>query len=167
MGQANAVLSVDNPTMMFTTAFVGVFNLTTGAFVFSNAGHNAPILRKADGSVVWISEENNIALGILEDHEFIPGSVTIKEGDTLLLYTDGVTEAVDGPGGFYGEQRLENLVRNATRADPAALIRLVIEDVERFSQGEPQADDITMLCLYVQQGSQEVTAEGRRLLGAA
>lgn len=166
MDQANAVLSVDNPTMMFTTAFVGLYDIAKGEFVFSNAGHNAPFLRKPDGQIIWISENNNIALGILEDHEFLPGTIMIEEGDTLLLFTDGVTEALDTSGAFYGEGRLESLMKASPCDDPAVLIADVIEDVALFSKGEAQADDITMLCLCVGAKPQLAAAEPRALAGA-
>ena len=146
LAQANDVLSTDNPTMMFATAFVGVLDLASKRLSFANAGHNPPVLMPWDGRPDWMRGAAGIALGVMEGFEYESGEIVLRPGDTLLLYTDGVTEAIASDGGFYGEERLSALAAGTTK-DPAALVAAVFADVADFAQDEPQADDITLLGL--------------------
>ena len=149
LAQANEVLSADNPTMMFATAFVAILDVGTGTLRFANAGHNLPYLQLRNGRNVWLRGTQGIALGVMEGFKYGSDEIALAEGDTLLLYTDGVTEAVDPEGQFYGEARLATLVAPGLRpkAGPAGLVSAVFADVAAFAREEPQADDITLLCL--------------------
>jgi sigma-B regulation protein RsbU (phosphoserine phosphatase) len=146
LAQANDVLSADNPTMMFATAFVGVLDLESRRLSFANAGHNPPMLLPWDGRPDWMRATAGIALGVMEGFEYESAEIILRPGDTLLLYTDGVTEAIASDGGFYGEERLSALA-SGTSKDPTALVAAVFADVAEFAQDEPQADDITLLGL--------------------
>lgn len=152
LAQANDVLSVDNPTMMFATAFVGIIDLVTGRLSFANAGHNPPLLLQPDGQRVWLDGTRCIALGVMEGFDYSAAEVMLRPSDTLLLYTDGVTEAVAPDGGFYGEARLSELAATI-RQDPGKLVAAVFADIAEFEQDEAQADDITMLCLTLMPAS--------------
>ena len=146
LAQANDVLAADNPTMMFATAFVGVLDLASRRLSFANAGHNPPMLLPRDGRPDWMRGTAGIALGVMEGFEYEGAEIALRPGDALLLYTDGVTEAIASDGGFYGEERLSALA-SGTTTDPAALVADVFADVADFAKDEPQADDITLLGL--------------------
>lgn len=158
LAQANDVLSADNPTMMFATAFVGILDLASGRLSFANAGHNPPLLLQRDGRQDWLRGASGIALGVMEGLDYTSGEIMLQDSDTLLLYSDGVTEAVAPDGSFYGEARLSALAATVTQ-DPAALVAAVFADVADFEQEEPQADDITMLCLALTPAASAARAE--------
>ena len=149
LAQANDTLSVDNPSMMFATVFVGILDCRTGTLRFANGGHNAPRLVRADGAEAPIhgNGAQGIALGIMEHFDFDDHEAVMAPGDVLLLFTDGVTEA-EGPGKeLFGDDRLSTALVGATAEEPAALIERIDRILDDFAAGEPQADDITMLCL--------------------
>lgn len=158
LAQANDVLSADNPTMMFATAFVGILDLDSGRLSFANAGHNPPLLQQRDGRQDWLRGTSGIALGVMEDSDYTSREITLQESDTLLLYSDGVTEALAPDGSFYGETRLSALAA-AVQQDPAALVAALFADVADFEQEEPQADDITVLCLALTPATSAPRAE--------
>ena len=146
--QMNDVLCADNEMMMFVTFFAAVLNIRTGAFEYTNAGHNPPLLVR-DGNVETLPERHGTALGVLEDRSFSSQKRELKRGDTLLLFTDGVTEAMDSQAAFYGEDRLEYTVKQHCDGKPEALVKSVFRDVKTFIADAEQADDITMLALQV------------------
>ncbi|MBT3375271.1 MAG: SpoIIE family protein phosphatase [Lentisphaerae bacterium] len=146
--QMNDVLCTDNEMMMFVTFFAGILNVRTGAFEYTNAGHNPPILVR-DGNLDTLQGLHGTPLGVLEDQTFSSGRLELKRGDMLLLFTDGVTEAIDPTGAFYGEERLELTVKNNSNGTPEGLIGGIFEDVKAFIADAEQADDITMLALAV------------------
>lgn len=158
LAQANDVLSVDNPSVMFATAFVALLDIATGRLRFASAGHNPPRLRRADGREAMLHGAAGVALGVMEGMDFDDLEDRLTPGDTLLCYTDGVTEA-EGPGDSqFGDDRLAALMRAETLPGARDLVQAVQEDVDRFAAGEPQADDITMLCL-VWTGAEAARAE--------
>jgi sigma-B regulation protein RsbU (phosphoserine phosphatase) len=102
---------------------------------------------KADGSVVKLPLSKNIIAGFLKGYQFTEETLQLQHGDTLLLYTDGVTEAVDPDYNEYGEERLEALLKNTSQVDCQQLIDAVKADVKVFANGAEQSDDITLLAI--------------------
>ena len=94
-----------------------------------------------------VSAERNIIAGFLKDYQFTEEALQLQHGDTLLLYTDGVTEAVDPDYNEYGEERLEALLKNTSQVDCQQLIDAVKADVKVFANGAEQSDDITLLAI--------------------
>ena len=144
---ANAELCRNNPANMFLTAWVGMLDTHTGRLDFANAGHNPPLVRHADGSVEWLRDKSGPMLAVLDGTPYRPRTAVLHPGDTLFLYTDGVTEAMDPAGALFGEQRLEETLRAAPDGDPASVCRIVRAAVAAFAAGAPAADDLTVLAV--------------------
>jgi len=148
VSRMNAELARDNEQQFFVTALVGRLDLASGELTFVNAGHLPPLRSSASGTFgVVDSGEAGVALGILEDAVYGEGHATLATGDVLLLFTDGVTEAINRSGELFSDARLhEQFARNASR--PAAeIVDRLVADVNRFAAGAPQEDDITLLAL--------------------
>lgn len=146
---ANDRICTANETGMFITAWMGMLDLHTGLVQFANAGHNPPVLIR-NGTARFLEMKVDLILGIMEDSEYETQTLQLQEGDILLLYTDGVTEAVSSSRELFGEKRLLALLSEAVSGTDdvcRTLCRRVSEAVEAFADGAPQADDITMLCL--------------------
>ncbi|WP_423455518.1 PP2C family protein-serine/threonine phosphatase [Ottowia sp. VDI28] len=144
----NKQLCAENEQMMFVTVFLGLLDLQTGRLDYVNAGHNPPLLLRADGAdgrhntVEIMPRGQNMALAVLDDAVFKQGRMQMHAGDTLLLYTDGVTEAADPQGAFFGEARLTELAAQYQPSD-GDLSQALLEAVRHFEAGANQTDDIT------------------------
>ena len=141
---ANWRLCQGNETGMFVTAFIAVLDYETGVLSYVNAGHNPPLIRRADGWE-WLREKSGTFLGAFDSVKYKPFSTTLAKGDELIMYTDGVTECMDVDGNLYGEDRLEEFLSRHTDLHPRKLIEAVGRDLDRYAEGAEQADDITML----------------------
>lgn len=139
----NREIMENNDTCRFITVFLGLLNLKTGLFTYSCAGHNPPIRCTREICDLLVCEKAP-GLGI-RDHEYLNQRTVLKTNDTLFMYTDGVTEAENKNGEFYGTDRLLSIVRGA--GDPENMIKAVHAAISVFSEGSGQADDITMLAV--------------------
>jgi len=128
----------------FVTAFLAVLDGTSGRLVYSNAGHNAPLLLSADGTLRRL-EAGGLILGILEDGAYETGEAVLACGDRLVLFTDGVTEAMDEHDEQWGEERLIELVRAGAALDGATLIERIVAAVRRFEGDRGASDDVTLI----------------------
>lgn len=150
VSQLNDLLAAENEQMMFVTLFYGVLHLASGQVRYVNAGHNPPYLLRREGEVQALPRTGGMAVAVSDGFPYRAGSVELRAGDQLFLYTDGVTEAFDPDGRAYGEPRLEQTLRTlAAGADtaPARVAAGVLADVHAFERGAPQADDITCMAL--------------------
>lgn len=146
VGRANRRLAEQNDANMFVTAWVGVVDLASGALEFVSAGHEPPLLKRADGSVVFLEETAGPSLGMMDGSAYRTRTLTLAAGDGLLLYTDGVTEARNAAREFYGAERLAATFRGLLGAkDAGVIIDGIARDVDAFAGGTEQADDITLL----------------------
>jgi sigma-B regulation protein RsbU (phosphoserine phosphatase) len=141
----NDQLCADNEQMMFVTVFYGVLHLPSGRFDYVNAGHNPPVWLHG-GAAEFFPRGRSMALAVLEGQEFIEGSAQFAPGDTLVLYTDGVTEATNNEGVLMGDQALLAALSGAA-VDAARLPEHVVQAVRAFENGAAQADDITVVAL--------------------
>jgi hypothetical protein len=130
----------------FTTAFLAELDPLTGAIAYVNAGHNVPILRKSSGAVERL-EAGGIPIGILAESHYQMGTTRLESGDWLVIFTDGVVEAVNSGDEEYGEPELIRLVDRESRSTPAELLRSLMADLDRHVGNTPQHDDITCLLL--------------------
>ena len=146
---ANAELCASNSANMFLTVWCGVLDLETGIVSYANAGHNPPVfLPHADsGKTEFLSGRSGPVLAFLDGVEYKPLKLRMKPGDTLFLYTDGVTEALDSADAMFGEERLEAALAAAGNASPETLCGTVRAAVTAFAAGRPQADDITVMAV--------------------
>ena len=147
MSYSNNLLSEESVSSMFVTVFYGIYNIRTGEVTYTNAAHNPPYVIKAGGSVKKFPYSQNIIAGIVKDYHFTEETLQLEPGDTLLLYTDGVTEAINTKEEEYGEERLESLLRNASKTNCQQVIDMVKADVKAFEGDAEQSDDITLLAL--------------------
>jgi sigma-B regulation protein RsbU (phosphoserine phosphatase) len=133
---------------MFVTAFYGILDPETGRFRYVNAGHNPPFLLSSQRSKhVDQLGKTGMALGVLEEASWQQKVVKIAPGDCLLLYTDGITEAQNPHGSFFGENRLLESMRTRLGQSAQKMQELILDDVFHFVEGAPNQDDITMLVL--------------------
>lgn len=145
----NQELCKDNDSSMFVTVFCGILNFKTGELLFANAGHNLPVLISSDGEIRWLESPPGFFLGIMEDAQFETSRMILTPGDTLFLYTDGVTEAMNPQQEFFSDPTLlETIARCPDQRTPETIIDCVMKAVKAFTGEEPQSDDITMLALY-------------------
>ena len=151
LNKVNDDLCAQNPEGMFATVFVLVIDPKTGVVTYANAGHNAPLLISG-GEVSFLNPEPGIALGLFEDAGIRNGELVLKKGEGFLLYTDGVTEAVNTEKAFYGAERLLSLLKNNTPKESSAAVNSVKNSVEEFFTGCDQFDDITVLSLFYRSG---------------
>lgn len=148
LNEVNKILNLDNESNMFVTVFAGVLNTFTGEVRYCNAGHNPPYLIKNEGTVEELENTNGIALGIIdEENRFNSKSVMLQPGDTIFLYTDGVTEAVDTEDFLFSDDRLKTFLKTVSAKSPTDIVNSVIEEVNTYSSNVLQADDITTMCL--------------------
>ena len=148
--RANKRICEGNDAGMFITAWVGVLDLISGELRFVNAGHTNPVLIR-DGKAEMPGMKVNLILGILDVADYTTQTMQLKKGDVLFLYTDGVNEALNADLELYGNERLIEALNGITPGGDdicAEICRTVRASVEKFAAGAPQADDITMLCLY-------------------
>lgn len=143
----NRALCAGNDAGMFVTLFCGMLDITTGLFNYANAGHNPPLLLEADGTGDFLKIKKGLVAGIMEGSRYAADSRQFQPGETLLIYTDGVTEAMNSGDAFYSEARFLSLVRESDWHDPRSLIENVRADLAAFVQDAPQADDITLLAI--------------------
>ncbi len=158
VAKVNRLLAAENPETMFVTLFYGVIDPLTGQMTYTNAGHNAPYIVAPDGTAKPLAPAGGPALGVFEDVEYAEATVDLGADDALILFTDGVTEAMDPNDQEYGEPRLEALLASATGAAPAQIIKLIEDDVASFADGAPQADDLTMMVIRRQVAAQTLKA---------
>jgi sigma-B regulation protein RsbU (phosphoserine phosphatase) len=130
----------------FTTAFFAELDPATGDVVYVNAGHNVPILRKTSGAVERL-EAGGIPVGIFAESPYQVGTARLESGDWLVIFTDGVVEAVNSKDEEYGEPELIRLVDRRSGSAPAELLRSLLAELDRHVGNTPQHDDITCLLL--------------------
>lgn len=139
----NNELSRGNDACMFVTILCGVLDLASGQLRYANAGHNPPVLCKVGQKPVFMELQPGLAAGCLDGYQYGEGLLDLAVGDLLLLYTDGVTEALNPDGAFFGE---EQLLAAVAEAGPASgLADILFDRVAAFAAGAAQADDITIL----------------------
>lgn len=146
--EANNALCQGNEQNMFVTVWMGILDVNTGEVEFGNAGHNPPLLLQSNGSGEWLKKRTGIAMGNKENVSYkAPQRMKLMPGDTIYLYTDGVTECNNTKAAFYGEKRLLQVIEANTNLSPVEICAKVKEDVVAFADGAPQFDDITMMAV--------------------
>ena len=146
IGRANALLSAENDSAMFVTLIYGVLDFTSGVLTYCNCGHNPPLVIRGDGAREKLTL-TGLPLGVMPDAEYATRATVLAPGDRLFLYTDGVTEASTADGAEFGEGRLEAAIDELRHAPTRNMVEDVVQHVDAFASGAPQADDITCLAL--------------------
>lgn len=143
----NNELCRGNEESMFVTLFCGILDTRTGEVEFCNGGHNKPYLSRVDGGLEMLNAPKGIALGIMEDFPFQNARLQLAPQDALVIYTDGVTEAMDRNQCLFSEERLEQSIQTFAKSSAKELTHSIVREVKTFANGAPQSDDITMLVL--------------------
>ena len=154
---------------MFVTLFFAVYDVRTGELAYSSGGHPPPYIVRAGGGVEPLPQTAGAGLGVSSRIAFGSGTARLECGDGLLLYTDGVTEAMDAKGGMFGEERLVAALSGAGSQDGAAhMMAAVRTAVDGFAAGAEQYDDITMVGFRRDGDARQLLGEeGERLLARA
>ena len=142
---ANNALYARNDAEMFVTLWVGILDLTSGLMTFVSAGHNPPVLLH-NGKAEYLRIKNGFVLAGMEGMKYKQNSVQLEKGDTVYLYTDGITEAEDAKHNLFGEERLLDCFENKSESSAEQIIEDVKKSIDVFIDGNSQFDDMTMLC---------------------
>ena len=162
---ANRTLCAGNEDGLFVTAWIGVVDFLTGRVEYVNAGHNPPLVRRADGRVEWLASDNpDLPLAAVPDYRFGVARTQLSAGDLLYVYSDGVTEANDPKGRLYGEKALGAALAGARASAKEACLAVSVS-LYGFMAGAEQSDDITMLAIGLRAAKPAPRAQAGGLFG--
>ncbi len=144
MKRCNVSLSTNNDANVFVTCWLGIIDLVTGELKYCNAGHNKVVLIH-ENNAKFLDGKIGVVLGAFEESNYIENIIQLSKGDRLVLYTDGVTEAHNENQELYGEKRLLRLSKKYHGLNPKDFVKTLKNDIDDFSNGDEQFDDITIL----------------------
>lgn len=147
LDRVNEDLAEGNDSCMFVTLFCAVVRLADGQMAYANAGHNPPAVIDAQGHLEWIAKPSGPAAAVIPGSRYATGHYRLKPDAALLLYTDGVTEAMDREDRLYGVERLARCMSTLSDVDCKAAVSLLLADIRAHAAGTEQSDDITILML--------------------
>ena len=142
----NKLLCKNNESNMFVSLFVGLLNVVTGELNYVNGGHNPPLLARKNNPFELLKVPHNILLGIYDDAQYELAHTQLQEGDTLVLYTDGVTEAENNQQAFFSLERTIDTLAS-TASDVRTLVNTLSNEINEFCGIQPKSDDITIFAL--------------------
>ena len=147
MQKINETLSENNHSCMFVTLFIGVLDCKTGELAYANGGHCFPYIVNKNSSNLRMAEKTSGPMvGVLDGVAYEGGSIMLEDGDRVLVYTDGVTEAMNEENALYGEERLQGMLLQQRSKKARSIIEAVYGDILAYRGNAEQSDDITMLC---------------------
>ena len=146
--EVNSQLCEENEAGMFVTVLYAVYDPATRELTYAAGGHETPLAVHADGSSTLLPLTGGIALGVLPSLDYRHNTVTLAPGDTVVFYTDGITEAMNGKGEQYGLECLREVFADSPPKDARDANRTVFKSVRAFAEDTPQSDDITCLVLH-------------------
>lgn len=141
----NDELCDENQSGMFVTEFLAVLTISTGEVKYANGGHNRPYILRKNGSLQMLPKTTGIALGAMEKMVYAGECLQLNKGDALIMYTDGVTEAMNAQGELFGEKRLEAVLENNSEKPLKELTRMILDGIHQHVKDAEQSDDITIL----------------------
>lgn len=147
LAAVNHQLAQNNDENMFVTVFIGILNIATGQLAYASAGHNPPYIIKADGTIWRVPVEPALMLAVYDDIVYGEQELQLEMGWRLVLYTDGVTEAMNQSGALYGDDRFEAALRLAAAGSAHDTLNHIYESVRAFEAGAEATDDLTMLVI--------------------
>lgn len=160
MEALNNAISENNPDIMFITMFLGIMDLTTGTISYCNAGHNPPIVIK-NGRAEYLDTEPSLLLGVELSAKYTAHELTLAHGDTLFLYTDGLTEAENAEHETFGEKRTLETATHFDTLTAEQQIEQMHQAVDQFVNNAEQSDDLTMLAIQYVHGENRLVIENR------
>ena len=145
--ETNRLLADYSVEYMFVTTFYAIYNTKTGHVNYCNAGHNVPYVLRADGTIEQLPKSSNMMVGAFKEATYQEDSLQLGHGDTLVMYTDGVTEAMNRNDKAFGNKRLEFLLGGLSGLSCQQIVETVKTGISCFVDGAEQSDDMTMLVL--------------------
>jgi phosphoserine phosphatase RsbU/P len=143
----NRELNEGNDSCMFVTIFCGILNTKTGQVLYANGGHNSPLIVPVQEEATFLNGIRGLVVGAMEDSVYETGGFVLQPGELFFLYTDGVTEAMNGEGGLFSEARLKKEILGLPGRSLQEMIAGMTQEIASFSKGAPQSDDITMMMI--------------------
>ena len=143
----NQELAPENESCTFVTVFCGILNVATGEMRYSNAGHNSPLLLRRNCGAVFVPNTRTTVVGVDEEAVFHEARLAFAPGDSLCLYTDGITEAFNAENAMFTEERLQRTIVSYPADSMQHFVQALLNDVKRFAGETPQFDDMTLLAL--------------------
>ncbi len=143
----NAQICKSNKSKMFVTVWLAILNVKTGRMICTNAGHEYPAIRGSDGVFRIFHDKHGLVVGGFAKSKYKDYELTLAPGDAVFVYTDGVPEANNAAGEFYGMERMEDALNRASKETPREILVNIKADVDQFVNGAKQFDDLTMLCI--------------------
>jgi sigma-B regulation protein RsbU (phosphoserine phosphatase) len=131
---------------MHATLFYGILDSSKDIFHFSNAGHNPPFLIDSDKKVTRLTKGGTV-LGFMEDYQFEEDSIKLNSGDAIIIYSDGITEALNEKNEEFGEDRFLTMLKENVKSNADTLIEKVFNAIKTFVNDVPQSDDITIVVI--------------------
>jgi len=147
MYRSNQILCQESVNDMFVTAFYGILNLYTGQVSYCNAGHNPPVVIRKGGDISFLPLTHDLILGAIPDTTFHEKEVTLMPGDSLFLYTDGVTEAMNLRRELFGDKQLLDVCRYMADISPQEMVTTITQTIDTYTFGTVQSDDISLLSI--------------------
>ena len=147
VARVNRELSTNNDSCMFVTLFLAILDLKTGRAILTNAGHNPPYRVRSGQSLEVLEDRNGPALGIVPEAEYSETVINLEPEDLVVVYSDGVTEAMSRDNEMFGEQRLKDLLDPAKDVTAARAVRSIAEAGSVFEDGTQQTDDVTVIAV--------------------
>ena len=144
---SNKLLAQDSVDCMFVTVFYGIVDVSTGAVTYCNAGHNPPYILKRKGEITPLPMSTDPMAGAIDGITYHEGTLQLESGDALVMFTDGVTEAMNTANEEFGEQRLEDTLEDVAMHNCQQMVDAIKADVAAFAGEAEQSDDITVLAL--------------------
>jgi len=144
---SNKLLAAESVDCMFVTVFYGIFNMKTGEISYCNAGHNPPYVLKRNGQVEALPMSQDPMVGAIDGIDYHEASLQLDQGDALVMFTDGVTEAMNIQNEEFGEERLEDTLDEVALHNCQQIVDAIKADVAAFAGEAEQSDDITVLAL--------------------
>ena len=148
MREANLMLNAENRSFMFTTMAYAVYDPRTATLRYANAGHCNPLVAGADGAVRELDDADGVVLGLEPSVRYDAGEAELRPGDTLMMYSDGISEALNAADEEFGAARLKAALGDAAPDSARSAVRRTMDAVHAFTGGTPQSDDITCLALH-------------------
>lgn len=145
MSTVNDEISRDSESGLFITVFYGILNFRTGEVSYTSGGHNQPVIVRRDGEAEFVQNIGGMVIGVIEGTDFEVGKFTLMPGESLFLYTDGVTEAMNSQRDLFGEERMLDALASGGDVSLRDRTLNVVENIKGFTQKAPQSDDITMM----------------------
>ena len=154
LNKTNEAICSNNEAQMFVTVWVGILEISTGKLTAANAGHEYPVLKRADGCFELLKGKHGLVIGAMDGVRYRQYELQLEQGSKLFLYTDGVPEATDAENKLFGTERMLTALNAAAEEDPEQILKSVRGAVDTFVKNAEQFDDLTMLCLeYKGKGS--------------